>query len=418
MFGQLPAIQEEFPHYMLDYQERPEPKADLRWVDRITSDGTWSGNLYDFFRLVIKKLHSDLKMPFQLSGSLLRVDDSPVHQALREALVNTLIHADFTGRVSILVVKRPDFFGFRNPGGMRLTLEDALRGGMSDCRNRILQRLFRMAGFAEQAGTGIPKIYSSWLKKNWIAPRLTDRREPPEQTVLTLPMVSLISEETQSKLETRFGPRFRDLPHTPLVALATVAVEGLVTHARLKSMVADHPRDISSALAQLCREDFLDSAGAARGKYYFFPGEPPEGREGQEMLFDPSASSERSELSSVQMTASSVHLAGSSVQSSVHWDDSSVHWPDLLDLGALVRCRKKAPRSEVESAILTVCQGRYLTLKQLGEILGRSLGSLRIHYLSGMAREGRLVLRYPDAPNHPSQAYTAGTPSDQSVPIR
>jgi predicted HTH transcriptional regulator len=408
MFGRLPAIQEELPHYMLDYQERPEPRSELRWADRLTSDGTWSGNLYDFFKLVIKKLHSDLKTPFQLSGAV-RVEDSPVHQALREALVNTLIHADFTGRVSILVVKTPDLFGFRNPGGMRLTLEDALRGGMSDCRNRVLQRLFRMAGFAEQAGTGIPKIYSSWLKKNWLAPRLTDHREPPEQTILTLPMISLISEETQRNLEKRFGSRFRDLPHTQLVALATVAAEEMVTHARLKSMVTDHPRDITAALAQLCREGFLESAGAARGKYYFFTGEPPESREGQEMLFDPERQ-ERTELSSVQMQESSVQMQESSVQmqeSSVPLLASSEHWQALLELGTPIRSRRKASRIDMESTILEVCRDRFLPLKQLGEILGRSGESLRIHYLNAMARDGRIVLRYPEAPNHPSQAYTA-----------
>lgn len=58
-----------------------------------------------------------------------RQDDTPVHEALREALVNTLVHADYTGRISVLVVKRPDMFGFRNPGGLRLPIEQVIRGG-------------------------------------------------------------------------------------------------------------------------------------------------------------------------------------------------------------------------------------------------------------------------------------------------
>jgi predicted HTH transcriptional regulator len=81
-----------------------------------------------------------------------------VHEALREALVNTLIHVDYTGRVSILVVKRPDMFGFRNPGSMRLPLEEVQQGGISDCRNRNLQKMFQLVGLGEQAGSGIPKI--------------------------------------------------------------------------------------------------------------------------------------------------------------------------------------------------------------------------------------------------------------------
>lgn len=56
MFGRLPSIQEHFPNYMLDYQERPEPNTEARWIDRITLDGAWSGNLFDFYRQVFRKL--------------------------------------------------------------------------------------------------------------------------------------------------------------------------------------------------------------------------------------------------------------------------------------------------------------------------------------------------------------------------
>lgn len=66
MFGMHPTIQEKFPYYMLDYQERPEAKTERRWVDRLTLNGSWSGNLYDFSRKVYRKLIEDLKIPFVL----------------------------------------------------------------------------------------------------------------------------------------------------------------------------------------------------------------------------------------------------------------------------------------------------------------------------------------------------------------
>ncbi len=52
MFGRWSSIQEAVPHYFLDYQERPEARTELRWVDRLVPDGTWSGNLFDFYRRV------------------------------------------------------------------------------------------------------------------------------------------------------------------------------------------------------------------------------------------------------------------------------------------------------------------------------------------------------------------------------
>lgn len=51
-----------------------------------------------------KKLTEDLKVPFVLKGEV-RQDDTPVHIAVREALVNTLVHADYSERASVLVLK-------------------------------------------------------------------------------------------------------------------------------------------------------------------------------------------------------------------------------------------------------------------------------------------------------------------------
>jgi len=91
MFGKLRSILDEMPNYILDYQERPEAKTENRWIDRITTDGNWSGNLYDFYRRVYPKLTADLKIPFKLEDGI-RVDETAVHEGLREALVNSLIH--------------------------------------------------------------------------------------------------------------------------------------------------------------------------------------------------------------------------------------------------------------------------------------------------------------------------------------
>ena len=64
MLGKLPAIQEIVPYYMLDYQELPDPTSNKRWLDRLTSDGEWSGNLFAFFRLALQKLYAGLPIPF------------------------------------------------------------------------------------------------------------------------------------------------------------------------------------------------------------------------------------------------------------------------------------------------------------------------------------------------------------------
>ena len=57
--------------------------------------------------------------------------------------------------------------------------------------------------------------------------------------------------------------------------------------------------------------------------------------------------------------------------------------------------------------IAALCTSRFLTLKQLAELLGRNDEHLRNAYLAPMVSEGLLELRYPAATNRPDQAYTA-----------
>jgi ATP-dependent DNA helicase RecG len=407
MFGKLSSIQECVPNYMLDYQEIPEPKTSMRWSDRLITDGNWSGNLFDFYRIVISKLYRDLKVPFQLAGGQ-RKDDTPVHEALREALVNTLIHADYSERVSILVVKRPDLFGFRNPGLMRVSIDDALKGGNSDCRNRRLQKMFLLVGFAEQAGSGIPKIWMNWHGQHWRAPNLAERSNP-DQTLLSLRMLALFPDSALTALDERFGDKWKSLSETQRVALATVAIDRTITHARLKSMCVDHSSDVSKALHNLVKDGYLESFGAARGTFYAFPGEHVEdqGADEEELLgiFARSVQSiqgsEQMSFRSEQMASSSEQITGRSVQIT----EISEQMTRLMELGKSVRARSKVSQTVMRDIILQLCEADYATLTQLAQALGREKDTLRVHYLNPLVQDGKLARQYPQQPNHPGQAY-------------
>lgn len=185
MFGHWAAISEALPLYFVDYQERPaDYEQTVRWLDRVVPDGRWSGNVFDFFRRVVNRLTADVKVPFVLQGDV-RQDDTPTHKALREALVNTLVHADYSGRVSVLVVKEPAGFSFRNPGALRIPAEQALQGGLSDCRNRTMQQMFLMIGLGEWAGSGLSRIVHGW-KDLGHGLQLQEHYEPQEFTVLEM----------------------------------------------------------------------------------------------------------------------------------------------------------------------------------------------------------------------------------------
>jgi ATP-dependent DNA helicase RecG len=403
MFGKLRPILDAIPYYCVDYQERPEAKTEARWIDRVTTDGTWSGNLFDFYKKTIQRLLADLKIPFQIEGDR-RLDDTLIHQALREALVNTLIHADYSGRVSILVVKRPDLFGFRNPGMMRVPREDAVKGGISDCRNRSLQKMFQLVGLAEQAGSGIPKIYQSWQQQSWRLPEFDEKVEP-EQTVLFMHTLSLLPDKILAKLDDRFGDRFRQLSESQRLALVEVELEGSITHARLKEISSAHARDLTLALQALVRDDFLESDGGGKKSCYYFPGQPPTLKNGGSQHL-PTKDGEIGSILTIGPVGSQHLKSGSQ-----HLEDGLKlleELPEKLRAAVFVlRGTGKAPRAEITDTILGLCEIRFFTLKELAVILDRNPLTIQNHYLSDLVKKGRLLLRYPDKPNHPDQGYQA-----------
>ncbi len=430
MFGQLRAILEAVPNYVVDYQERPseaDHDSDRRWIDRVTTDGSWSGNLYDFYRTAIQRLTKDLKVPFRLKGAS-RVDDTPVHEALREALTNLIIHADITGRMSLYVVKRQDMFGFRNPGLMRVPLALAIRGGQSDCRNRNLQKMFQLVGLAEQAGSGLPKVYRNWGRQSWRRPELLEQTDP-DQTILRLRTVSLLPPDTLTELDARFGSRFRELPETARLALATVAIEGSVTHGRLKEMCAQHPKDLSKVLGELVAEEFLVTRGATRGTTYFFPDQAPESdpltasdTQGPAAGGQAPASSEHLQPGSEQTDASSEHLRPSSehlvpqrASGPEHFGFTAEAWTTLEKLAAPVSRTKKVSRTIVRQTILQLAAGTPIALQALARLLNREADTLRVHYLGSLVEEKLLELKFPASPRHPQQAYQTTTATRQSL---
>ncbi|HBA51292.1 MAG TPA: AAA family ATPase [Lachnospiraceae bacterium] len=188
MFGDGLAIRDEFDNVFMDYRDESEVTPEIRWNDRITYDGTWENNLFNFFMKVTPKLTADLKKPFKLEG-MQRIDETPVHKAVREAFVNLIIHADYLLDAGTLkVIKRADGFEFTNPGILKLPIEDIYRGGNSKSRNPRMQTMLRMIGFGDNAGSGFPAILSAWENEGWIKPELKEDTRL-NQVTLTLKMV-------------------------------------------------------------------------------------------------------------------------------------------------------------------------------------------------------------------------------------
>lgn len=191
MFGKTESITDPecCPYYMVDYREIPEDDSKIRWIDRVYPDGTWEANLFQFYRRVLPKLQNAIPRPFRMEGNT-RMDNSPAHDALREALVNFTVHAYYSTEAAMVITRWPDKIVFSNPGTLLISRDQFYSGGESECRNPSLQRMFMMLGDAEKAGGGTAKIMNGWRTLGLEAPYIKETHKPDKvELCLTLTRV-------------------------------------------------------------------------------------------------------------------------------------------------------------------------------------------------------------------------------------
>lgn len=126
--------------------------------------------------------------------------------ALREAITNAFVHADYAQRGSpIRLAIFRDRIEIENPGNLSpgLTIED-IRRGVSKLRNRVMGRVFHELGLIEQWGSGIQRMFAACHAAGLPEPeleeigsgfRVTLRRQrvaPPERDQLDTAIVEFL----------------------------------------------------------------------------------------------------------------------------------------------------------------------------------------------------------------------------------
>jgi ATP-dependent DNA helicase RecG len=287
--------------------------------------------------------------------------------------------------------------------------------------------MLRFVGVGEQAGSGIPKIYAGWASQHWSAPSLYEKSEPYNQTLLELRMIDLLPQGAIAALRDVFGDEVDELSEPERVTLVTVYTEQVITHARMRDLTGLHPVDVTRLLATIVKKGFLVAHNWGRGTVYCLPGadlpRPEEVFVGTSQYLHPS-----SELLGLRYS----HSAGSSEHFSPggggelrdekgrllsdHLDapvidvleEIAPHYlTELEAMAAEPRKKKKVSRDLMRQTIVKLCEGQYVTLQSLAQLVLRDPDALRQQYLSPLVKEGRLRLAFPTAPTHARQAYSS-----------
>jgi ATP-dependent DNA helicase RecG len=446
MFGKERSILDALPHFYLDYQEQLSNDPEIRWTHRLALDGKWVPNLFNFYYRVYPRLVENIDVPFKLDQTATRLEETHVHEALREALINTLVHADHQISRTITIFHRKDVFIFINPGRLRISREQLYLGGVSDPRNPNLLKMFQMLGLGERAGSGFQKIQRAWQEQHWFRPRVAEHLSL-ELTGVWLPIVSMISEDIEQEIRSVVGEDYSALNVFERTILMLAHRFGEISNKDIQYYRSEHPRDIGAKLSQFVTTGWLIKRGQGSGTRYQWPIKinqpfsdewqnnsvpsshlPPSSEHlppSSEHLPPSSehlpSSSEHLPPSSEHLPSSSEHLPPSSEHlpsSSEHLPSSSKHLPSssehldaeqekkLLQIALPIRnSGKKASKAIMEETILALCATDWLTLRTLARLLDRKPDYLRNHYITQMLNDGRLKSKMPGIPSHPGQAY-------------
>lgn len=137
----------------------------------------YSGDLFSQLEQVEAFVKNHINLRGEIKG-LQRTDTYEIpEEALREALINAVIHRDYVnqGR-DIKVGIYDDIVNIVSPGGFPSSLTaEALTEGRSEIRNRVLARVFKELGFIEQWGSGIQRIKNACTAQGLLEPRIREK---------------------------------------------------------------------------------------------------------------------------------------------------------------------------------------------------------------------------------------------------
>ena len=160
VFGKEDDLAEAISNYRIEYLEIEGisyEDAPARYSYRLSSERNLFLTFFDIYERLIRKID----VPFSIKKGVR--DDDPSHlQAIREALVNLIIHTDYFSRSNPRIRIFINRFEFYNPGALPKEIELILKEDFSLPRNPIVAKIFRYIRFSENIGSGFHKMINGW----------------------------------------------------------------------------------------------------------------------------------------------------------------------------------------------------------------------------------------------------------------
>ena len=225
--------------------------------DRREFSGSLMQQLNDVYSYI--DMHNQIRSTFE---DLRRIDilDYP-KVAVREALLNLLVHRDYAFRASALISIYTDRIEFVSIGGLLpgIALDDIM-SGVSVCRNQNLANIFYRLELIEAYGTGMRKIMGAY--------RNMDRKPLVEITSNSFKIILPNSNVSTESYETDDSSSVNSISQNERKILAYVKDNAFVTRADVEKLLEISASTASRLLKHMVeKRDLLQQKKGKKTKY-------------------------------------------------------------------------------------------------------------------------------------------------------
>ncbi|MGH3273661.1 MAG: ATP-binding protein [Streptosporangiaceae bacterium] len=267
--------QEDFPQLMVTFvhyptESGPQSLTGERFLDNVTLEGPVPVMVRDTLAVIRRNMSRRAVIAGVGRQDVWEYPET----ALREALVNALVHRDLSSGArgtQVQVEMYPDRLVLRSPGGLfgPVTLENLSEEGVSSARNATLIKILEDVPLpgetrtvCENRGSGIRSMLNALLAAGMSPPQFDDRIS---SFTVTFPNHTLLGEDTFRWI-TALGER--ELTNTQCVALAMLRDETVLDSRAYRSATGVDSRTAAAELHDLVARDLVVQEGTRRCARY------------------------------------------------------------------------------------------------------------------------------------------------------
>ena len=259
--GKRDSIRKTFSDFWIDYLEIPGisySDAKTRYTFRIQEQE----NLWEYYNVLVQRLRNYADNPFRMGENGFAYEEDTQLNALREGLVNMLMHADYFNVMHSTIRVYLNRIVFQNPGRFYIDISELPKRAISKPRNPIIARLFRLTKLAENAGFGFDKMltwkhkveFETFVDYSEVTFYLADTEKETEKNRNIPETVEESREKTVEKTVEKLFNFIKNNPH--------------ITQKELSELSGLTRRGIEWNLSKLKTDGLIERIGPDKGGYW------------------------------------------------------------------------------------------------------------------------------------------------------